>query len=105
MTIQDELRYLADHCGPKTEKDNALVRAAAEIDRLTARLADAVDVQLRMMRQIEAAEARVKALEGLLESTVPMLERLAHYEGDVNQPAKAKADEIRAALAGVDGRG
>lgn len=48
------------------------------------------------------AEARLttalSSSNEMLGRAAPMLDRLAHYEGNVNQPAKALADEIRALL-------
>lgn len=40
----------------------------------------------------------------LLSEAAPMLDRLAHYEGNVNQPAKALADRIRAATSNTSAR-
>lgn len=47
--------------------------------------------------RIEAAD-RIEALEALLETAHPMLDRLAHYEGTINQPSAELAEQIRTVL-------
>ena len=48
--------------------------------------------------RLKEAADRIEALEALLETAHPMLDRLAHYEGTINQPSAELAEQIRTVL-------
>lgn len=62
-----------------------LRRSAIQQDMLTCEL-------------MQEAADRIEALEALLETAHPMLDRLAHYEGTINQPSAELAEQIRTVL-------
>lgn len=89
--------------------DNAkLVADAHKIARCVRGCATDAQYQ-ELTANIEAALASANEMNERLVScariAAPMLDRLAHYEGNVNQPAKALADEIRALLQSIPNKG
>ncbi len=57
---------------------------------------------IRLTRQERRAAARFR---GLCLQAWPMLRRLAHHEGNINQPAAILAEDIRRALFMKPGKG